>query len=403
MSPRVPAILGGSPAFPDGLRLLRPTLPPLADIEPGLHDAFVSGMVTKGPALEEYERRLADHLGVAHAVAVSSCTAGLMLVFDAFRGGEAIMPSFTFMATATAAVWAGLTPVFCDIDAETWTLDPRRVEEALRPRTSLIVPVHVFGAPADQEAFEAVGARAAVAVVYDAAHGFGALHDDHPVGLRGLAQVFSTSPTKLLITAEGGVVATGDDELAARLRTGREYGNAGDHDPAYPGFNARLSEMGALLGLASLELLEGEARRRNTLAGLYRRLLEEIPGISFQRIRPGDRSSYKDFSIRIRAAEFGLHRDQVARALEAEGVATRAYYVPPAHRMRAFARGGRAYDAMLPETDALCDEVLTLPLYGALQESDVERVAACILSLHEGAAGVAAALAPSPAAPPGIP
>ncbi len=392
MTPRTPAILGGLPAFPDGLRLLRPTLPPLEALEPGLRDAFASGMVTKGPALEEYERRLAEHLGVRHAVAVSSCTAGLMLVFDRFRGGEAIMPSFTFMATATAAAWAGLTPVFCDIDPETWTLDPKSVEEGLNERTRLIVPVHVFGAPADQEALERIGRRRGVAVVYDAAHGFGALHDGHPVGGAGLAQIFSTSPTKLLVTGEGGVVATGDDELAAHLRTGREYGNAGDYDPAFAGFNARLSEMGALFGLASLELLEGEARRRNGLAAVYRRALESAPGITLQRIRLGDRSSYKDFSIRIRAAEFGLHRDEVARALDAEGVATRAYYVPPAHRMRAFAAIGRGYERRLPETDALCDEVLTLPIYGALSERQIEQVADCILSLPERADEIRAAL-----------
>ena len=397
MTARTPAILGGSPAFPDGLRLLRPTLPPLEALEPGLRDAFASGMVTKGPALEEYERRLAERLGVRHAVALSSCTAGLMLVFDRFRGGEAIMPSFTFMATATAAAWAGLTPVFCDIDPETWTLDPERVEEALSEHTRLIVPVHVFGSPADQEAFAAIGRRRGVAVVYDAAHGFGALHDGHPVGGAGLAQVFSTSPTKLLITGEGGVVATGDDDLAARLRTGREYGNAGDHDPAFAGFNARLPEAGALLGLASLDLLEGEARRRNDLAAVYRRALGGAPGITFQRIRPSDRSSYKDFSVRVRAAEFGLHRDDVARALDAEGVATRAYYVPPVHRMRAFAGLGRAYEQRLPQTAALCNEVLTLPLYGAMSEGQVERVADCILSLHERAAEVGAALRSPPA------
>jgi dTDP-4-amino-4,6-dideoxygalactose transaminase len=385
MTAPTPAILGGLPAFPDGLRLLRPTLPPLAELVPGLRDAFASGIVTKGPALEEYERRLAAHLGVRHTVAVSSCTAGLMLVFDRFRGGEALMPSFTFMATATAARWAGLTPVFCDIDPETWTIDPRRVEEARTERTRLILPVHVFGAPADQEALDAVGGRHGVAVVYDAAHGFGARHDGHPIGDAGLAQVFSTSPTKLLITGEGGVVATGDDELAAALRAGREYGNAGDYDPAFAGFNARLPEAGALLGVASLELLEGEARRRNALADIYRRLLEALPGVRLQRIAAGDRSSYKDFSLRLRAAEFGLHRDVVARALDAEGVATRAYYVPPVHRMRAFASVGAAYEDRLPETNALCDEVLSLPLYGSMSEDDIERVANCIVTLHERA------------------
>ncbi|HJW75066.1 MAG TPA: DegT/DnrJ/EryC1/StrS family aminotransferase, partial [Thermoleophilia bacterium] len=142
---------------------------------------------------------------------------------------------------------------------------------------------------------------------------------------------------------------------------------------------------GALLGLASLDLLEQEAQRRNALAALYHRILGRAPGIYLQRIAAGDRSSYKDFSIRIRAAEFGLRRDEVARALDAEGVATRAYYVPPVHRTRAFMGVGRRYADRLPETDALCSEVLTLPLYGAMSEAQVERVADCILSLPERA------------------
>ena len=392
MTARTPAILGGPAAFPDRLHLLRPTLPSYDELEPELRRLSASGMLTKGPILREYERLLGERLGVRHALGVSSCTAGLMLVFDRFRGAEIVLPSFTFMATAMAAVWAGLKPVFADIDPLTWCLSPAAAEAALTADTALVAPVHIFGNPADTEAFAALGQRRDLAIVYDAAHGFGALRDGAPVGRQGLAQVFSTSPTKLLITGEGGVVATDDDALAERVVVGREYGNPGTYDPLFVGLNARLPEVSALLGLKGLALLDREADKRNALAAVYRELLGALPGVGFQSIRPQDRSSFKDFSVRIRAAEFGLTRDQVAAALAAEGIDTRAYYVPPVHRSQAFATLGPAFEDRLPETAALCDEVLTLPDYGLLAAELVERVAACMIALHERAPGVRRAL-----------
>ena len=381
MTARTPAILGGPAAFPDRLHLLRPTLPSYCDLEPRLRELYTSGMLTKGPILTDYERLLAQHLGVRHALGVSSCTAGLMLVFDGFRGADIVLPSFTFMATAMAAVWAGLTPVFADIDPETWCLSPAAAEAAITPETALVTPVHIFGNPADTEDFYALGRRRHLALVYDAAHGFGALRDGAPLGREGLAQVFSTSPTKLLITGEGGVMA----QMA-------KHPGDKDYDPLFAGLNARLPEASALLGLTGLALLDGEAEQRNALAGVYRGLLGALPGIAFQRIRPADRSSFKDFSVRIRAAEFGLTRDQVATALAAEGIDTRAYYVPPVHRTRAFAAVGPAFEERLPQTAALCDEILTLPDYGRLTAEHVERVAACMMALHERAPSVRQAL-----------
>lgn len=394
MSAHRPAVLGGRPAFPEGLRLLRPSLPAFETVRPELERAFASGILTKGPTLADYERRLAEHLGTRHAVAVSSCTLGLMLVLDGFGGGEAIMPSFTFMATAMAALRSGLTPVFADIRHDTWCLDARRAEEAITPHTRVIMPVHLFGNPADSAAFEDLSRRTGIPVVYDAAHGFGALEQGRPVGGAGLAQAFSTSPTKLLITAEGGVVATDDDEVAARIVVGREYGNDGDYDVVHPGVNARLSELGAALGTASLDQLEQEASRRNRLAAVYRDALAGLDGIGFQTVAPGNRSSYKDLSVRL-GRGFGLSRDALAAALTVEGIQTRAYYVPPAHRLTALAASRARFEPLLPETNALADEVLTLPMYGSLTEAHVERVGEAVLAVHAQAPAVRRALGES--------
>ena len=362
-----PAILGGSAAFPDRLHLLRPTLPSFADLEPRLRELYTSGIVTKGPILADYERALAEHLGVRHALAVSSCTAGLMLVFDRYRGADVVLPSFTFMATAMAAVWAGLEPVFADIDPDTWCLSPAAADAAVTADTALVAPVHVFGNPADTAAFDALGRRRRLPIVYDAAHGFGALSDGAPVGRQGLAQVFSTSPTKLLITGEGGVVATDDDALAERVVVGREYGNPGTYDLRFAGLNARLPEASAVLGLEGLALLEREAERRNALAAVYRELLGALPGIAFQRVAPAGPLVVQGllgahWRRRVRPhARPGRHGARAPRAsTRAPTTCRRCTACRPSRR---WARRSRS---VCPQTAALCDEVLTLPAYGRL-------------------------------------
>ena len=386
---RRPAVLGGTPAFPDGLRLLKPTLPPFENVGPRWQECFGTGALTKGQWLAEYERKLARHLGVQHAVAVSSCTAGLMLALDRYRGRTALLPSFTFMATAMAVSWAGLDPVLCDVRQDTWCLDIESVLGALdtrdlAPDEAVVIPVHVFGNPADTDVFDELSQLTGLPVLYDSAHGFGALRDGAPIGAQGTAHVFSTSPTKLLITGEGGVVATNDDAVAEHVIVGREYGNPGDYNAIFAGMNARMPEASALLGIASLDLLENEAQRRNALAAVYREALAGLPGLTFQSIRPQDRCSYKDFSLTI-GPDFGLSRDEVALMLDREGIPTRAYYVPAVHELTAFAGLADEFEDRLPVTRRLTREIISLPIYGSLDEGEIELIAACMRAGHEHA------------------
>ena len=187
------------------VRIVRPVLPAAAELAEGVQEILGSGSVTKGPYLARFEVAVAEHLGVRHAVAVSSCTTGLMLTF---RGlgltGDVVVPSFTFMATVSAAVWAGLRPVFADVDAGTTNLDPAAVEDVITPATAAIVAVHNFGNPADIAALSDLADRHGLRLIFDAAHGFGARWRGVPVGAQGDAQVYSLSPTKLLIAGEGG-------------------------------------------------------------------------------------------------------------------------------------------------------------------------------------------------------
>ena len=287
-----PALLGNTPLFSEKLPIIQPTLPDYETIAPQVEEIFATGMLTKGKYLRQFEERLAEYLGVQHAVCVSSCTLGLALTYQGLGlSDEVIVPSFTFMATVHPLVWLNAVPVFVDIDPHTWNMDPARVEEAITPRTTGIVAVHNFGNPADVEALEEIARRHHLRLVFDAAHGFGTLYQGQPVGRFGDAEVFSITPTKLLVAGEGGVVATNDDALAEHIRAGREYGNDGHYGSSFAGLNARMPEFNAILGLKSLEMLEENAQRRNRVVGWFRERLERLAGITFQTIRPGNRCS----------------------------------------------------------------------------------------------------------------
>ncbi len=383
----IPALLGGSPVFKNSVHIVRPVLPQFPDLAEDIQRILESRMVTKGRYLEAFERAVCEHLGVKHAVAVSSCTSGLMLTYRSLGlTGEVVVPSFTFMATVSALIWAGLRPVFADVDPGTTNLDPQAAEAAITPQTAAIVAVHNFGNPADVERLQAVADRHGLKLVFDAAHGFGAIHQGKPIGFQGDANVFSMSPTKLVITGEGGLVATDDDELARNVRVGREYGNNGTYDSAYAGLNARLPEINALMGLHSLKALENAAQSRNRTVQLYRQELGCLPGLGFQKVRPADRNSYKDFSVTVDSQAFGLSRDELAAALAGENVDTRKYYDPPVHRQTAYAR---FYDGRpLPHTDWLAATSLSLPIWSEMEPEIAGGICAAIQRIHQHAGKV---------------
>jgi dTDP-4-amino-4,6-dideoxygalactose transaminase len=380
------AALGGRPAFAERVPITRPTLPTYATIAPAFRDIMRTGMITKGRYLRELEGTAGAYMG-ATVLGVSSCTVGLVLALQALRiDGEVILPSFTFLATASAPSLIGLPLRFVDVHRDTWTIDPRAVEAAITPRTAAVIGVHTFGAPADVEALREVCARRGLAFIMDAAHGLGALHAGSPVGAAADAEVFSMSPTKLVAAGEGGLVATCRPDVAERVDALREYGNAGDYTTVQAGLNGRLDELSAVLALAGFRTLEANAKRRNRLADLAKQELAGVPGVRWQQIRSGDRSSYKDLTLAIEPSEFGCSRDDVARALLAEGVDTRKYYVPLVHGHPAFA--GAAAEP-LPASTWLEPRVLSLPLFSHMPVGTLRTIARLVRSIHESGADLA--------------
>ena len=374
---------GKNPIFKTKVPIAKPLLPEIGDLAQELSDILQSGMLSKGTNLNRFEDEIAAHLGVEHAVAVSSCTTGLMLTYQACGlTGDVVVPSFTFMATVGALRWAGLRPVFADVDANTTNLDPIAAEAAITAETQAIVAVHNSGNPAEIDALESVARKHGVRLIFDSAHGFGSLYQGQALGSQGDAQVFSLSATKLLVAGEGGIVATNDDEIAARVRIGREFGNRGDYDSVFPGINARMTEFSALLGRFGLRNLEASALHRNRIATLYREKLRGLPGVRFQEVMEGNRSSFKDFSLIIDADAFGLTRDELSDALATENIETRKYYDPPVHRQhayKAFARPGQ----QLPNTDLLASSIINLPMWSDMDASIVSGVCLAIEKAFE--------------------
>ncbi len=368
-----PALLGGTPAFPDGMPFFRPAKPPLERVTARLAPSYERGVLTNGPLVRQFEAEAAERLGVPHVVAVASCTAGLMLVFQALSrpGTAAVMPSFTFSATAHAAHWAGAVPRFAECETATCQIDVADAAGRL-DGASLLIGTHVFGSPCTPEAVEALGRAHGIPVVFDAAHGFGATRDGRALGTFGDAEVFSLSPTKPMTSGEGGLVAIRDDALAERVRLGVDYGNPGDYDTRFAGLNARMSELHAAVGLESLVELDDHLATRRGLADAYRKALAGLAGVTPQEVDPRDESTYKDFTVIVDESVYGIDRDALAVALKAEGVDTRPYFYPPVHRQQAYAD---LPAVELPATDWVSDRVISLPLWRDMPPTAIDTIA----------------------------
>jgi dTDP-4-amino-4,6-dideoxygalactose transaminase len=384
---RPPAILGGPPAFPDGLPYARITPPPIDRVMERLRPSYEAGRLTDGPLVRTLEEAAGERLGAQHIVAVSSATAGLMLTLRIISPPDrpVLLPSFTFSASAHALTWNGLSPRFADCDARTFHLDPQDAELRLE-NAGTIMPTHMFGAPCRADRFEALARRSGTALVFDAAHGFGASRQGRAVGRFGDAEVFSLSPTKVLTAGEGGLVATPHAELARSLRCARDYGNSGDGNAQLVGLNARMSELHAALALEALSVLDESLARRRELGRHYAQHIGQIAGLRSQGVDDGDEVTHKAYSIVVEP-EYGIERDVLVAALQAEGVDTRRYFSPPIHRQQPYAshRG-----ADLPATTELADRIVTLPIWPAMNNADVDAIGEVLARLHECAGDMVA-------------
>lgn len=375
------AILGGTPAFPEKLHVGRPNL---GDRELLLH--HINGVLDRnwltnnGVCVQELEARLAKMLGVRHCIMMCNATVALEITIRALgMVGEVIIPSFTFIATAHSLQWQQITPVFCDIDPVTHSIDPERVEELITPRTTGIIGVHLWGAPCATERLEEIARRRNLKLLFDAAHAFACSHRGRMVGSFGDAEVFSFHATKFFNTFEGGAVATNDDELAQRIRLMKNFGFSGYDNVIYIGTNGKMNEISAAMGLASLERLDAflEVNRRNYHA--YLAGLAGVAGIRMYRHEYPNQSNCQYVVVEV-AEDAPLSRDQLMTVLHAENILVRRYFYPGCHRMEPYRSYFPHAGLLLPETEALNRRVLVLPTGTGVEIGDVETICRTIRS-----------------------
>lgn len=351
-----------------------------ADVE-AVVGVLRSGRLALGPWGDEFERMMAEYVGVRHAVAVNSGTSALHLVVRALGigvGDEVLTPSFTFAASVNAILYEGATPVFVDIEPDTYCLSVADVERKITPRTRAVMAVDVYGHPAEWDALAAVARSRGLKVIDDSCEALGAEYRGRKVGGFGDAAAFAFYPNKQITTGEGGVVVTDSDEVAALCRSMRnqgrgEMGSWLEHDRL--GYNYRMDEMSAALGCSQLARVEELLARRESVARAYTERLAGCPVLTTQVVLPHVRMSW--FVYVVTLAE-GVSRDRVIRELEAAGVPARAYF-SPVHMQKYIRERGDVRAAALPVTDSVAARTLALPFHNRLTTAQVDYVVARLL------------------------
>ena len=361
--PRQLAILGGPPLSSEPLHVGRPNVGDrrrfIERIETMLDRRWFSN---DGQFVREFERRVADYLGVKHVVATCNATVALEM---AIRGlgltGEVIVPAYTFVATAHALEWLGLTPVFADMDPATHNIDAAGIEQLITPRTSAIIGVHVWGRPCHTEMLEEIAQRHHLPVMYDAAHAFACSHRGRMIGGFGACEVLSFHATKFLNSFEGGAITTNDDALAERLRLMRNFGFAGLDRVVSRGINGKMTEACAAMGLTSLEAIDEIIACNARNYDAYRLGLAGLPGISIIEYDRTERVNYQYVVVEVDPALSPLTRDEVVEVLRCENVLARKYFWPGVHRMEPYRTLRPDQARLVPATERIAARVVVLP------------------------------------------
>jgi dTDP-4-amino-4,6-dideoxygalactose transaminase len=379
------AINGALPAFAEPVHVGRPNI--------GNRKAFLARvgqildnewLTNNGPMVQEFEARIAQYLGVKHCVAMCNGTIALEIAIRALGlEGEVIVPSWTFVATAHALYWQGITPVFADIDPATHNLDPDAVRRMITPRTTGIIGVHLWGRAAPVDELKAIADEHGLKLMFDAAHAFGSTYKGRTIGRFGACEVLSFHATKAFNTMEGGAVVTNDDELAQAMRLMRNFGFKGYDNVIHPGTNGKMIEVCAAMGMANLDALDEvfAINRRNHAA--YKQALAGIPGIRMPDYDSAERNSHHYVVVEVDQG-FGSTRDQVIAALHAENILARKYFWPGCHKMKPYHDLFPHSGKMLEKTEALAEKIVVLPNGTSMDGSVVKTIGEIISVLASG-------------------
>ena len=383
-------LFGGPAAFENTLHVGRPNVGNRDRLFQRIDDLLDRRWLTNnGPYVLELERRIANLVGVKHCIATSNATVALEITIKAAElSGEVIVPSFTFVATAHALRWLGITPIFCDISPPSPNLDPRAVERAITPSTTGIVGVHVWGKPCDVDALDTIARRHHLKLIFDAAHAFGCTYHGRTIGQFGDAEVFSFHATKFLNSFEGGAIVTNDDALAAQARLMRNFGFAGYDDVVSVGTNGKMSEVCAAMGLTSLESMDEFIEVNEENYQHYRRELDGVRGIRLSPYDERERNNYHYVVVEVDESATGISRDLLQRILWAENVRARRYFYPGCHHVEPYRSDPRYAGVCLPNTDRLAARVLSLPTGTTVTKTMITKICEIMRLVTEHSADV---------------
>ncbi|MBE6385308.1 MAG: DegT/DnrJ/EryC1/StrS family aminotransferase [Lentisphaerae bacterium] len=354
----------------------QPSLPPLADFIPYLEKIWENKWLTNcGEFHKEFEQKLAEYLGVKYVSLFTNGMIALQVGMQALRiTGEVITTPFTFAATTHAIHWNNCTPVFCDIEPDTFTLDPEKVESLITPKTTAIMPVHVYGNPCQHEKLQKIANTYGLKLFYDAAHVFGVRKNNTAVCSWGDLSMLSFHATKVFNTFEGGALVTNDESLKKRIDFLKNFGFADELTVVAPGSNGKMDEFRAAFGLLQLERVDGEIAKRKAAAEKYRKELADISGIRMLYDLPGVKHNYAYFPILIDAEKFGMSRDALYEKLKQNNIFSRRYFFPLYSDFPTYRGLPSAAPANLPTATKVAAGILCLPLYAEITETELQHI-----------------------------
>lgn len=364
---------------PKNIYVTQPLLPPLEEFMPYLAKIWENKWLTNGgPFHQELERKLADYLGVEHLALFSNGTLALVTALQALRiAGEVITTPFSFVATAHSLLWNGIRPVFVDIKPETMNLDPEKIEAAITPQTTAIMPVHVYGKPCDVEKIQKIADTYGLKVIYDSAHAFGVKYKDESLLKYGDLSTLSFHATKVFNTFEGGAIVCPDAKTKARIDDLKNFGYHGETSVVAPGINAKMNEIQAAFGLLQLKYVAKAIDRRQEIDAQYRKQLSSVKGISCQQLPANTKYNFAYFPILIEK-DYPLTRDGLNDSLKQRGVYARRYFYPLISDFSMYRSLPSAATSNLLAAKKAATQVLCLPIYPDLENESIARITSII-------------------------
>lgn len=353
-----------------------PLLPKIEEFGEVLKEIWASKWVTNnGRFHRELEKALCEYLKVPYISLFTNGTLPLLTALQALRiTGEVITTPYSFVATTHSIWWNGCRPVFVDIEEKTCGMDPDRIEAAITPKTTAIMPVHCYGYPVNTEAIQAIADKYGLKVIYDAAHAFGVEVEGKSILDTGDLSTLSFHATKVYNTLEGGALVMHDESTKKRIDYLKNFGFAGETEVVAPGINSKVDEVRSAYGLLNLRQVDEAIARRKSVASRYRKALKDVRGIRFFEDMPGVRHNYSYFPVFVNATEYGMSRDELYFKMKSAGVLGRRYFFPLISSFSTYRGLPSAAPENLPVATRLADEVICLPMHHELSEEDVERV-----------------------------